>query len=46
MSCIRSHTRGHFHTDDELVSFAREAGCREARIAQREPWDQLLVAQP
>jgi ubiquinone/menaquinone biosynthesis C-methylase UbiE len=39
-------TRGHFHSDDELVAFAREAGCREARIADREPWAQLLFAQP
>jgi ubiquinone/menaquinone biosynthesis C-methylase UbiE len=39
-------TRGHFYDDDELVSLAREAGCREARIAHREPWSQLLFAQP
>jgi SAM-dependent methyltransferase len=39
-------TRGHFYSDDELVSLAREAGCREARIAHREPWAQLLFAQP
>jgi ubiquinone/menaquinone biosynthesis C-methylase UbiE len=38
--------RGHFHMDAELVAFAREAGCREARIAQRERWAQLLLAQP
>jgi ubiquinone/menaquinone biosynthesis C-methylase UbiE len=37
-------TRGHFHTDDELVAFAREAGFGEARIAHREPWAQLLYA--
>ena len=39
-------TRGHFHTDEELVAFAREAGLRAARIAHREPLGQLLVAQP
>jgi SAM-dependent methyltransferase len=39
-------SRGHFHTDDELVAFAREAGFREARIGHRDDWAQLLVAQP
>lgn len=39
-------SRGHFYTDEELVALAREAGLREARIAHREPWAQLLVAQP
>ncbi|HKI93045.1 MAG TPA: methyltransferase domain-containing protein [Gaiellaceae bacterium] len=39
-------TRGHFHTDDELLALAREAGFREARIAHRDEWSQLLVAQP
>ena len=39
-------TRGHFHTDDELVAFAREAGFREARLAHRNGWSQLLLAQP
>jgi SAM-dependent methyltransferase len=39
-------TRGHFHTDEELVALAREAGFREARLAQRGEWSQLLVAQP
>jgi ubiquinone/menaquinone biosynthesis C-methylase UbiE len=39
-------TRGHFYSDDELVSLAREAGFGQARIAHREPWAQLLVAQP
>jgi SAM-dependent methyltransferase len=39
-------SRGHFHTDDELVALAREAGFREARIAHRDDWSQLLVAQP
>jgi ubiquinone/menaquinone biosynthesis C-methylase UbiE len=37
-------TRGHFHADEELVAFPREAGFREARIAFREPWAQLLYA--
>jgi ubiquinone/menaquinone biosynthesis C-methylase UbiE len=39
-------TRGHFYTDDELVALALEAGFSTARIAHREPWAQLLVAQP
>lgn len=39
-------TRGHYHTDDELVALAREAGFREARLAHRDEWAQLLVAQP
>jgi SAM-dependent methyltransferase len=39
-------TRGHFHTDDELLALAREAGFREARLAHRDDWSQLLVAQP
>jgi ubiquinone/menaquinone biosynthesis C-methylase UbiE len=39
-------TRGRFHTDGELVALAHEAGWREARIAHRERWAQLLVAQP
>ena len=37
-------SRGHFHTDDELVELARGAGLSGARIAWREPWAQLLVA--
>jgi ubiquinone/menaquinone biosynthesis C-methylase UbiE len=37
-------TRGHFYTDEELVSLPLEAGFREARIAHREPWAQLLTA--
>jgi ubiquinone/menaquinone biosynthesis C-methylase UbiE len=39
-------SRGHFHTDDELVAFGREAGFRDPRIAHRDAWSQLLVAQP
>ena len=39
-------TRGHFHTDEELVRLALAAGFREARIADRSEWGQLLVAQP
>jgi hypothetical protein len=35
-----------YGADDALVAFAREAGCREARIAHREAWAQLLLAQP
>jgi ubiquinone/menaquinone biosynthesis C-methylase UbiE len=38
-------TRGHFYADDELVRLPLEAGFREARIAFREPWAQVLFAQ-
>jgi SAM-dependent methyltransferase len=37
-------TRGHFYTDDELVALAHDAGFREARLAAREEWAQLLFA--
>ena len=37
-------TRGHFHSDDELVGLAAAAGLADARIAHREPWAQLLAA--
>jgi SAM-dependent methyltransferase len=39
-------TRGLFHDDDTLLGLARDAGLTNARIAVREPWAQLLVAQP
>ena len=39
-------TRGHFHTDEELLALAREAGFRDSRLAHRDDWSQLLVAQP
>jgi SAM-dependent methyltransferase len=39
-------SRGHFHTDEELLALAREAGFREVRLAQRDDWGQLLAAQP
>jgi SAM-dependent methyltransferase len=39
-------SRGHFHTDEELVAFATAAGYSEARIAARDEWAQLLAAQP
>jgi SAM-dependent methyltransferase len=39
-------SRGRFFTDDELVELARTAGFGIARIGFREPWAQLLVAQP
>lgn len=39
-------TRGHFHTEEELVRLPLEAGFSSARIAHREEWAQLLVAQP
>jgi ubiquinone/menaquinone biosynthesis C-methylase UbiE len=38
-------TRGHFYDDDVLVRLPLEAGFREARIAFREPWAQVLYAQ-
>jgi SAM-dependent methyltransferase len=39
-------TRGHFCSDDELVSLAREAGFTDARLGHRDQWAQLPVAQP
>jgi len=39
-------TRGHFYTDDELVSLAHEAGFSQARVQHDHPWAQLLTAQP
>ena len=39
-------TRGHFHTDEELVGLAREAGFRTAHVQHDHPWAQLLTAQP
>jgi SAM-dependent methyltransferase len=39
-------TRGHFYADDELIGFASAGGFREARLAHRDDWSQLLVAQP
>jgi ubiquinone/menaquinone biosynthesis C-methylase UbiE len=39
-------SRGHFYTDDELIGLARRAGFRDARLAARDEWSQLLVAQP
>jgi ubiquinone/menaquinone biosynthesis C-methylase UbiE len=39
-------SRGHFHADDELLALAGEAGFREAHLAHRDEWSQLLVAQP
>jgi SAM-dependent methyltransferase len=39
-------SRGHFHSDEELLALAAEAGYREARLAARDEWAQLLVAQP
>ena len=37
-------TRGHFYSDEEIVALPLEAGFREASIAFREPWAQLLAA--
>jgi ubiquinone/menaquinone biosynthesis C-methylase UbiE len=39
-------SRGHFHTDSELVAYAQAAGYSEARIAARHDWAHLLYAQP
>jgi ubiquinone/menaquinone biosynthesis C-methylase UbiE len=39
-------SRGHFHTDAELLELAHAAGFRDAHIAQRDDWAQLLTAQP
>lgn len=39
-------SRGRFYTDEQLVLLARQAGLREPRLAHREPWAQLLLAQP
>ena len=39
-------SRGFFHTDEELVAYALAAGYREARIAARDEWSQLVAAQP
>lgn len=39
-------SRGHFHTDTELVEYALAAGYSDARLAVRDEWSQLLVAQP
>ncbi len=39
-------SRGRFYSDEELERLPLEAGFRSARIAHREPWAQLLVAQP
>jgi SAM-dependent methyltransferase len=39
-------TRGHFYTDEDLRRLPLEAGFTHARIAHREDWAQLLLAQP
>ena len=39
-------SRSHFYSDEELVALALAAGFRTARLAHREPWAQLLLAQP
>ncbi len=39
-------TRGRFHSDDELVRLALEAGFSEARLAHRDAWAQLLWSRP
>jgi len=39
-------TRGHFYTDAELERLPLDAGFAQSRIAHREDWAQLLLAQP
>ena len=39
-------SRAHVYTDGELLQLAHTAGLREPRLAQRDKWGQLLVAQP
>jgi SAM-dependent methyltransferase len=40
-------TRGHFYSDDELRTLAREAGFETVRVSRDDSgWAQLLVAQP
>jgi ubiquinone/menaquinone biosynthesis C-methylase UbiE len=39
-------TRGHFYADEELERLALAAEFSSARIADREEWSQLLVANP
>jgi SAM-dependent methyltransferase len=39
-------SQGHFHSDEELLACALEAGFGVARIAARDEWSQLLAAQP
>jgi ubiquinone/menaquinone biosynthesis C-methylase UbiE len=39
-------SRAHLYTDDELLGLARAAGLRDARLARRDDWGQLLAAQP
>jgi SAM-dependent methyltransferase len=39
-------SRGHFHSDEELLACALAAGFGDARIAARDEWSQLLAAQP
>jgi SAM-dependent methyltransferase len=38
--------RGHYYDDDELLGLARRAGFADARLAARDEWGQLLLAQP
>jgi ubiquinone/menaquinone biosynthesis C-methylase UbiE len=41
-------TRGHFHADDELAQFARDAGFTTVAVTRTDEsgWGQLLAAQP
>lgn len=39
-------SRAHLYPDDELLGLVRQAGFREARLAQRDEWGQLVAAQP
>jgi hypothetical protein len=36
---------GHFHSDEQLLEYARIAGFPEPRIAARDEWTQLFVIQ-
>lgn len=39
-------SRAHLYADEELLELAHAAGFREARLAARDDWAQLLAAQP
>jgi len=39
-------SRAHLNGDEELLALARAAGFGEARLAVRDEWSQLLLAQP
>lgn len=39
-------SRAHLYDDEQLLELARTAGYRDAELAARDDWGQLLVAQP